>query len=102
MQWYHYVSIFFSGLFLSNVVPHYVKGVSGDAFPTPFSKPPGKGLSSPMVNVLWSLFNLVVGYVLFRVGRFSWDDCLSLLVFFVGFAGLSIMHANNFVKKDKI
>jgi hypothetical protein len=102
MQWYHYVSGFFAGLFLANVIPHYVNGVSGDGFPTPFSKPPGKGLSSPMVNVLWALLNLVVGYLLFRLGRVSPGNCLSLVVFFAGIAGLSIMHAKSFVHKDKI
>jgi hypothetical protein len=33
--------------------------------PTPFAKPPGKGLSSPTVNVLWGLFNAIIGTILF-------------------------------------
>jgi hypothetical protein len=28
-----------------------------------FAKPPGKGLSSPTINVLWGLLNLVIGYI---------------------------------------
>jgi hypothetical protein len=63
MQWYHYFSGFWAGAFLANFVPHFVKGISGDPFPTPFAKPPGKGLSSPIVNVWWSLLNAVVGYL---------------------------------------
>ena len=47
MQWYHYFSRFCAGMFLGNFVPHFIKGVAGDPFPTPFSKPPGRGLSSP-------------------------------------------------------
>jgi len=58
MQWYQYLAVFFSGAFLANVVPHFVHGISGNKFPTPFAKPPGKGLSSATVNVVWSLVNL--------------------------------------------
>jgi hypothetical protein len=101
MEWYHYVSGFFAGAFLANFVPHFVKGVCGDKFPTPFSKPPGKGLSSPMVNVLWALLNLVVGYILYRVGKVSSQDCLSMIILFAGFASLSLMGAKNFANKDK-
>ena len=55
-----------SGLFrwrrvLANAVPHLVSGVMGRPFQSPFAKPPGEGLSSSTVNVLWGFFNLVVG-----------------------------------------
>jgi hypothetical protein len=52
---------------LANFVPHFVAGVSGRAFPSPFAKPPFRGLSSATVNVLWGLFNLTVAYVLLVV-----------------------------------
>ena len=61
MPWYDYVMWFFGGAFLANFVPHFTRGVSGAAFPTPFAKPPGRGLSAPRGNVLWGLFNLLVG-----------------------------------------
>jgi hypothetical protein len=99
MKWYHFVACFFAGAFLANTVPHFVQGVSGNSFPTPFANPPGKGLSSPTVNVMWSLGNLVVGYVLFKVGRVSQANKWSLLAFFAGFAYLSIMLSIAFVDK---
>ncbi|MDB5023335.1 MAG: hypothetical protein JWP78_1090 [Mucilaginibacter sp.] len=102
MQWYHYFSGFWAGMFLANFVPHFIKGVSGDAFPTPFAKPPGKGLSSPIVNVLWALINLMVGYLLFRFGKVSSGDNLSLILFYAGVAGISIMLAKRFADKEKI
>ena len=72
MYWYHYLSYFFGGAFLANTIPHLVNGVSGRAFQSPFAKPPGQGLSSSIVNVLWGFFNLIVAYVLIlRVGNFS-------------------------------
>jgi hypothetical protein len=72
MAWLHLVSYFFGGAFLSNAVPHFVAGVKGEPFQSPFAKPPGQGLSSSTVNVLWGFLNLIVGYVLIcRVGDFD-------------------------------
>src|SRR5258708_23005277 len=64
MRWYHYLAYFFGGAFLANTLPHLVNGVSGNAFQSPFSSPPGVGLSSALVNVLWALFELAVAYLL--------------------------------------
>src|SRR5260370_37109328 len=63
-----YIFCFLAGALLANAVPHFVHGISGDRFPTPFANPPGKGT----LNVAWSLFNLVLGYILFRLGP---DSC---------------------------
>ena len=89
MTWYNYIAGFFAGMFLANVVPHFVHGISGDRFPTPFARPPGKGLSSPTVNVVWALVNLIFGYVLLRIGKVSSGGNLALAVFFAGIAALS-------------
>jgi hypothetical protein len=99
MLWYNYIAAFFAGAFLANAVPHFVYGICGDRFPSPFSKPPGKGLSSPMVNTVWGLFNVVVGYLLFRAGRI-WDGSdLTLVVFFAGIVAMSVMLSGNFAEK---
>jgi len=72
MDWLDYVSYFFGGVFLANTIPHLVSGMLGRPFQSPFAKPPGKGLSSSTVNVLWGAFNLAVGYLLiFHVGAFD-------------------------------
>lgn len=99
MKWYNYVACFFAGAFLANVVPHFIHGVSGDAFPSPFANPPGKGLSSPMVNVLWALFNLVIGYLLFRAGKVSNNRKWTLLIFFAGVLCMSLMLSSAFMDK---
>src|SRR5471030_2281598 len=101
MEWYLYIASFFAGLFLTNAVPHFVHGISGNKFPTPFAKPPGEGLSSPTVNVLWALFNLVAGYILLKVGRVNEDNLLSLIIFFIGIVAISIMSSILFQKKHK-
>lgn len=64
LPWYIYVLQFVSGLFLANGVPHFVQGISGSRFQTPFASPPGVGESSPIVNVLWGFLNLAVGFAL--------------------------------------
>jgi small-conductance mechanosensitive channel len=98
MKWYNYIASFFAGIFLANVVPHYINGVSGNAFPTPFSNPPGIGLSSPLINVLWALLNLVIGYFLFKAGKVT-SNRWALLVFFIGIALISIQLSIHFANK---
>src|SRR5450631_1863303 len=72
MRWNHYVSYFFGGAFLANAIPHFVSGITGHPFQSPFASPPGQGLSSAMVNVLWGAFNAAIGYLLVcRVGTFE-------------------------------
>jgi hypothetical protein len=61
MPWYIYVVQFVSGLLLANGVPHFVQGISGHRFQSPFATPPGVGESSAVVNVLWGFGNLAVG-----------------------------------------
>ncbi|HEY1742969.1 MAG TPA: hypothetical protein VGG18_07365 [Granulicella sp.] len=99
MNWHSYIACFFAGMFLTNVVPHFVHGISGNKFPTPFANPPGRGLSSATVNVVWSLVNLVAGFLLFRLGKISSGDNLALVVFFAGIAVISIMASVSFTKK---
>jgi len=101
VNWYNYVSSFFAGMLLANTVPHFVHGISGDRFPTPFANPPGKGLSSPTVNVVWALANLLAGYALFRTGKI-WDGGIApLALLFAGFAVLSLMTSFHFAHKHR-
>ncbi len=81
MHWIDDLSYLFGGAFLSNAIPHYVSGVVGRPFQSPFAKPPGEGLSSSTVNVLWGFANLVIAYLLIaRVGAFdlhAFDNAVS-------------------------
>ena len=99
MNWHSYIACFFAGMFLANVVPHFVHGISGNKFPTPFANPPGRGLSSATVNVVWALVNLVASFLLFRLGKISSSDNLALVVFFAGIAVISITASISFTKK---
>ncbi len=101
IKWYHYLAAFFAGFFLANTVPHFIHGISGDAFPTPFSNPPGKGLSTPTTNVLWACFNLLVGYILLKASKASHKNKLLLIVLFIGILICSIMLSYAFMDKMK-
>lgn len=97
MDWIDCVSYFFGGVFLANAVPHFVSGVMGRPFQSPFAKPPGKGLSSSTVNVLWGSFNIAVGYLLiFRIGIFDPHRASHVLVAGLGALLISLMLARHF------
>ena len=97
MQWYVYLAWFFAGAFLANAIPHFVSGVQGRGFPSPFASPPGKGESSSAINVIWGTANAVVGYLLlFRVGVFSPHSLHQILVVGIGGFLMSLMLSRGF------
>ena len=97
MRWYHYVSYFWGGAFLANFVPHFVNGISGSPFQSPFASPPGEGLSSAPVNVGWGLFNLFIAYLLLvRVGKFELRSWRHFGIFAAGFGLASVGLARAF------
>jgi len=99
MRWYHYLSYFFGGVFLINAIPHFVSGVMGHPFQTPFASPPGEGLSSALVNVLWGTLNFAIGYLLvYRVGTFQLRRTKHVLILGLGAFAMSIMLAQAFGK----
>ena len=98
-RWYHYVSYFFGSLFLTNTIPHLVNGISGSPFQSPFASPPGQGLSSSTVNVLWGMFNLAIAYVLLaRVGRFELRKTSHAAVLGIGALLSALLLASSFAR----
>ncbi|CAN5239186.1 hypothetical protein BH10PSE2_BH10PSE2_00600 [soil metagenome] len=85
MTWIDYLAHFFGGAFLFNALPHLTAGLMGRPFQTPFAKPPGQGLSSSRVNIVWGFANLVVAWLLLtRVGDFDLREPIDALVFGAG------------------
>ena len=69
----------------------------GRPFQSPFAKPPGQGLSSSTVNVVWGFFNLVVAYVLIcRVGDFNLRSIAHVATLGLGFLLMGLLSANLF------
>ena len=97
MAWYAYLAYFFAGFFLANGVPHFVNGISGKRFPSPFASPPGRGESPPLVNVLWGLANFFIGYTLiFKVGDFHFGMTRDVLMIGLGALVISVILSINF------
>lgn len=94
MLWLHYVSYFLGGAFLANAIPHLVSGMMGRPFQSPFATPPGEGLSSSTVNVLWGAVNSTFSYLLIcQVGDFTLRNLIQVLV--AGLGGLLIAVFNS-------
>jgi hypothetical protein len=91
MHWLDVMAHFIGGAFLANFVPHYVAGVSGRRFHSPFAKPRFRGLSSPAVNIGWALFNLATAYVLLVVvGSFALERVGYVAIAAAGFGLASV------------
>jgi len=65
LPWTAYIIHFIAAAFLTNGMPHFVNGVSGRPFRTPFARLQGAKLSSPATNVVWGWFNFLVAFLLF-------------------------------------
>jgi hypothetical protein len=97
MTWYHAVSYFVAGAFLANAIPHLVSGMMGRAFQSPFATPPGQGLSSSTVNVLWGAINAAAGYWLIcQVGDFDLRSRTHVLVAGLGALLMALTGARSF------
>jgi hypothetical protein len=97
VTWLHDVAYFFGGVLLANAVPHFVSGMMGRPFQSPFAKPPGKGLSSSTVNVVWGFANLVLAYFLvLRVGQFDVRAADQIVSLGLGILLMGIMAARTF------
>jgi hypothetical protein len=95
--WLHELINFFGAAILVNAIPHFVSGVMGRPFQSPFARPPGKGLSTSTVNVLWGFANLVFAYLLlYRVGQFDLRDTDDALAMGLGVLLVGILSAQTF------
>jgi hypothetical protein len=85
-------AFFFAGIFFANFVPHFVSGVQGRTFPTPFASPPFRGPSPPRVNVLYGLANLAAAYALLSyVADFDPRSALHAGAFGLGLTAWSLL-----------
>ena len=96
MKWYRYLALLLAGAFSANAVPHFVNGISGEPFPSPFADPPGFGDSSPLTNVLWGSANMAVGYLLARHGRLAANRYPSLVLYFLGVITMGVVLSQGF------
>jgi hypothetical protein len=98
MAWYIYLAYFFGGVFLANGVPHFIHGISGQEFSTPFAEPPTE--SSPVTNVLWGSANFITGFLLIStIGHFQLGLNMGSLMVALGAFLTSLALAWNFQRR---
>jgi hypothetical protein len=97
MNWLHDLAYLFGGALGANAVPHFVSGMMGRPFQSPFARPPGKGLSSSTVNVLWGFANFALAYLLIvRVGNFDLRAADQVVAVGLGVLLVAMMAARSF------
>ncbi|GAN67366.1 hypothetical protein [Acetobacter orleanensis] len=97
MLWLDLSAWCFGGFLLANAVPHAVSGMMGRPFQTPFASPPGRGLSSAPVNVVWGFANIVAGAALVcHVGHFTFTNIEDSAVFLLGAFVSALFMARHF------
>lgn len=65
MPWIAFIVHFFAAAIMTNGIPHFVNGVCGRPFRTPFARGSGAGESSAELNVVWGWANFVIAFLLF-------------------------------------
>lgn len=88
---------FFGGALLMNALPHIASGAMGRKFPSPFASPPGRGLSSPTVNMLWGMGNLAAAYgLLWQIARIDPGRGAQMAPLALGVLLMGLFHARHF------
>lgn len=90
-----------SGLLFANGIPHFVNGISGKMFHSPFASPPIKSLSSAVTNVIWGMSNFTISLVILSsVDGLIIGFNLPFALFTADFARTSIGLSSIFAKLD--
>lgn len=99
-RWYHCATAFFAAIFFTNALPHFISGVLGMPFPSPFAEPPGIGLSTPVENIIWAIINFCVAYALVYFGKLDQRQLPIRIAFFVGAIVMAFYAASYFGSLD--
>jgi hypothetical protein len=89
MIWWHLVLAFLAGAIGANGVPHYVAGVMGRKFPTPFSGGAGT-LDGAVRNVGWGAFNFALAGVFLWLTAASFGSVAYWAIFVIGALAMSL------------
>ncbi|MDP2585716.1 MAG: hypothetical protein Q8P29_02435 [Candidatus Levybacteria bacterium] len=90
---------FLAGLFLTNSIPHLIKGISGQTHMTPF-----KRVSPAWLNIIWSFINIYLGLLFLQMSGGHLGDIINLdsfaWSFLIGALFIALADANLFSKPD--
>lgn len=89
-----YLAYIIAAFCLANGLPHFLKGICGESFQSPFASPPGVGESSPVINVFWALANFALAALLVGcAGFFSPGLNTPTYIFVTGFCLAAVILA---------
>ncbi len=94
----HLVMNLFIGALLCNCIPHLVCGLTGERFPTPFARPRGVGLSSPLMNFIWGALNALISLLLIFKCESSFAQPHNLIPAAIGFLLMGLYLSVHFGK----
>jgi len=94
-----FIYAFLAGLFLTNSIPHLIKGISGQTHMTPF-----KRVSPAWLNIVWAFINIYLGLLFLhlsgghigditRFDLFAWSFLIGAL--FISLADASLFSDPN-------
>jgi hypothetical protein len=89
-----YIYSFLAGLFAANGVPHFVKGITGQSFQTPFGRQ-----SSALVNVTWGWSNFVVAGVLLHFAHPRAHEYRAASLFMLAFLIMALLLAHGWMSQ---
>jgi hypothetical protein len=89
-----YIYSFLAGLFAADGVPHFIKGITGQKFQTPFGRS-----SSALVNVAWGWANFVVAGVLLHFAHPRAHEFRAASLFMLGFLIMALLLAHGWMSQ---
>ncbi|HUY53205.1 MAG TPA: hypothetical protein VMV24_01360 [Candidatus Dormibacteraeota bacterium] len=93
-MWQLYVYSFVAGLFGVNGIPHFISGITGKKFKTPFGES-----SSAVTNVIWGWLNFVAAMLLLYWANVHQHLLRAFMMVGLGTLIMSIILANSRTKK---
>ena len=90
-----YIYSFLAGLFAANGVPHFVKGITGNRFQTPFGRQ-----SSALVNVAWGWASFVLAGILLHFAHPRAHEFRAASLFMLAFLIMALLLAHGWMSQS--
>ena len=95
-MWQVVICSFLSGVFIANGVPHFVKGVTGEKFFTPFNR---KEFSSARTNAMFGVANFIIGGIFLYFGHIDTHVLAAGVAFAVAVAFIATSNSIIFTRR---
>ena len=94
-----YIYPLLAGFFITNGVPHFIKGITGQTHMTPFLR-----VSPAWLNIVWAFVNFVIGLWILKVSGMKFGELTSFnthsIAFLIGVFAMGLSAAWLFSKPN--